>query len=93
MIELVSIDGPNDARFIGDRRKLRQQFTDPLAGFAMLLKRKLPGQHFGNASNEGESFAFEVLFRALLVVKLLQLRLVFKQLQLRWRTSHVQIDY
>ncbi len=92
MVELFRVHRTDDANVINHRRQPRQQLADPLAAFTVTLVLEHRSQHLGRAFDEGESFAFQVFLGALLPVEFFQRRLVLKQLQLRRRTRHVQVN-
>jgi hypothetical protein len=71
---------------------MRQQLGESLAAPAMLAKGESRTGQFQLAADKGETPAGQQRFRAFLAVAFYQLGLRVKQIELRGRSDHVQVD-
>ena len=92
VIKLIGVHRANDAHIVDHRTQAREKIADPLATLATLGVIENRPHHLGNTLDEGKSFPFEIFLRAFLSVEFRQGGLVLKQINLRRRTRHVQVD-
>ena len=93
MIELVRVHRTDHAHLIGDGVKVRAGVAHPDAAFAVLRKGTRCAHELGHPGGEGEAPAFENRVRAVLPAALHELRFVVKQVEVRRRSRHVQVDH
>ena len=92
MIDRLGLHGPHDAELVGNGRRVRQEFAEPLTAFPMLLelehrrrdrKPLLPRGHRGNALAHSDTV------RNVLIKVGLHLRLGIEEIHLR-RTATLE---
>ena len=89
VIELFSLQRTNHTDVVNHRRQVRQQLAHPLSTFAVLAEFKDRAEHAWRSLDERETFALKILLWTIRSVQPLERRFVFKQLQLRRRSSHM----
>ena len=92
MIDLLGVNGFHNRNLIRHGAKVRQQVGKFLARATFFLELKPAACQRHLATNEGKSPAFQQGFRAFLAIPFHKLWLVFKQIQMRRCSNHVQIN-
>ena len=93
VIELIRVHGADQAHLIGDGVEVRAGIAHGDAAFAIARKGTRCAHELRHAGGEGEAAAFENGIGAVLPAALHELRFVIKQVEVRRRTRHVQVDH
>lgn len=93
MIELVGIYSFQERHLVGNAREVWQVIGDIRAGLTALFKDSLRSEHFRDAADERETFAFEERWGAKLVVEFLKLGFIIEELKLGGGSRHMHVDH
>ena len=78
MIELIGLQGFDEAHVVDDLRKMGEAIGYPGSRSSVLLEWELVTQHIGSTLYEGEILALEKGLRAGLSIQSLEIRLVIE---------------
>ncbi len=96
MVDRIGVHRADEAHLINHFGGVRQEFGNPHAGFAMLLKLEF-GRSDGKAGlargHRGKALPHADRIRKVFVVPFLHHRFVVVQIHLRRTTDHVQINH
>ena len=86
-------EGASVAIMARNAGKAEQMLTELNAALPVPVKIKPRAHQHGMLSNKRQPTALEHVVRTFLPVTLYQLRLIRKQVELRWRADHVQVNH
>ena len=92
VIDLVGVEGFDDAEVVGDGGEVGQQFGHPGAALAVLFEFEGGALEGGFGADEGEAFAFEEFGGAGLAAAFDELGFVVEEIELRGGADHVEVD-
>src|SRR5262252_9181665 len=93
MVELVRVHGFDETDIVHLFLYVWQSVGNPLPALSRLMKWVLRPKQLRNTTNEREPLSGEERSRAILPIKSLQHRLMFKQFQLAGRPGHMEINH
>ena len=93
VVELICVHRPDHAHLIGDGVEVRAGVAHRDPAFAILRKSTRRAHELRHPGGEGKAPAFENRVGAVLPAAFHQLRFVIKQVKMRRRSRHVQVDH